>query len=232
MSAPQDGAARQATVVLVLVALLLGGVAYWRTRRATPLRNGHATGTVFFPITRTTALATSDSHVLGVASAPIKAIEFSDFQCPFCARFSAVLDSFRTEHHDSIGVIYRNFPLSTIHPMAFAAAMAAECAGAQGRFAPMAHVLFAHQRDFGIVGWMAFANLAGIRDSTGFRRCVRDSSFASTIDRDIKAGVAAGVVGTPNLILGHTRIQGAVSLRVLDSVLRANRAVKPSTGRR
>ncbi|HET7631547.1 MAG TPA: thioredoxin domain-containing protein [Gemmatimonadaceae bacterium] len=210
---------RQTTGVLVLVALVVGTVAYCRATRAPSAQANSSGAATFSHVVNRKLLQTSGGHVLGVASAPIQAIEFSDLQCPFCARFSAVLDSFLAEHHDSVSVIYRHFPLTTIHPMAYAAAMAAECAGAQGMFGSMVHALFSHQRDFGSKLWIPLAALAGIRDSGEFGRCMRDSSFASAIHRDMEAGRAVGVAGTPSLVLGNTRIEGAVSLHTLDSIL-------------
>ena len=105
--------------------------------------------------------------------------------------------------------------------MAFQAALAGECAGAQHRFDPMYHVLFAHQREFGRVAWADFAELAGVRDASAFGTCMHDSTFAQRVRRDIVAGKRLGIIGTPTLILGHVRIDGAVSLAVLDSLLDA-----------
>ncbi len=204
----------------------MAGLAAWRVRSPRP-RRVPSSAALFTTVSDLHGLVTSDSRTLGSRSGPIKLEEFSDFQCPFCLRLSTVLDSFRVEHHDSVGITYRNFPLTTIHPMAFQAALAGECAGAQRRFDPMYHVLFAHQREFGRVAWAEFAELAGVRDAAAFETCMHDSVFAPRIRRDILAGKRLGITGTPTLIFGDVRIDGAVSVAVLDSLLdAADRSVK------
>src|SRR5262249_16271947 len=81
-----------------------------------------------------------DDHVRGAASAKVTIIEYSDFQCPFSARLHPSLK--RLGGSSRIRWIYRNFPLSSIHPRAEDAALAAECAGEQGRFWEYADALF------------------------------------------------------------------------------------------
>lgn len=207
------------TALLVACAVAMMGVAYYRVTNRPQPASAPSTGTTFSTIPAGMPSTSREAHVLGRADAPIMMVEFADFQCPFCARFMGTLDSFLVEHHDSIAIQYRYFPLTSIHPFAYASAMAAACAGAQGRFTRMAHTLFANQARFGSTDWQAFARDAGVRDTVSFTACVRDSAFAGAIRRDVSAGRAIGVAGTPSLVIGTTKIEGAVSLRVLDSII-------------
>lgn len=218
------------TIGLALVASAMLFAADRRSRlptRTLPPPAAHPTA----PIKDLRGILTADSRFLGPAFAPEILVEFSDFQCPFCAQFSVVLDSLRVEHHDSIRIVYRHFPLTSIHPMAFEAALAAECAGAQGEFESMYHALFAHQAEFGRVSWTSLATAAGVRDSAMFATCVRDSVYAPRVRRDRLEGVKLGITGTPSLVIGHSLVQGAVSVSVLDSLLARRQLVPPRTSR-
>lgn len=156
---------------------------------------------------------------MGRSDAPVRIVEFSDFQCPFCAKAQPVLDAVRRRHPDRISVLYRHFPLDQIHPYARPAAAAAECAGAQGRFEAFATRVFAQQDSFGAKPWSRFAREAGVADSAAFERCLLAPGTLAALDRDVRAGESVQVQVTPTLIINGTLYPGAPSESELEKLV-------------
>ncbi len=105
--------------------------------------------------------------------------------------------------------VYRYFPLAAVHPQAMMAAVAAECAGQQGRFRAFHDALFADQEALGTRPWVAFAVSAGVADTTSFAHCVADSAkVMPRIRVDIAAGQELGVEGTPALLINDHFFSG------------------------
>jgi protein-disulfide isomerase len=140
-------------------------------------------------------------QVMGRPDAPVKIVEFSDFQCPFCARAQEVIENVRRRHPDRVAVVFRHFPLDAIHPHARTAAMASECAAEQGRFHAYHDALFARQDSIGTRAWEAFAGDAGLRDLPAFRQCVDSRRHAAAVERDARVAAELGLEVTPSLIV-------------------------------
>lgn len=145
---------------------------------------------------------------IGPADAPVTIIEFSDFQCPFCARHAETLRRIRGKYGNQVAIVFRHFPLTGIHPHATDAALAAECAGAQQRFEPYHDVLFQRQDSIGSTAWNVFARDAAVPDTVKFQRCMRDREHAGRIEQDVAAGRSLGVTATPTTVINGTRIAG------------------------
>lgn len=156
---------------------------------------------------------------IGSPRAPVHIVEFSDFQCPFCARTHPVIEAVRRRHPERVAVLYRHFPLDAIHPHARPAAVASECAGEQGRFAEMASHLFAQQDSLGAKPWARFAAEAGVGDAAAFERCLRDPRMLENIDRDAKVGTETDIEVTPTLVINGILRPGAVTEAQLDSLV-------------
>lgn len=164
--------------------------------------------------------------MLGRADAAIRLIEFSDFQCPFCRRLHQTLGALRARHPE-VAVVYRHFPLA-IHDQALPSAIAAECAGSQGRFEAYARLLFEKQDSLREGVFDRLAREAGVSDSARFAACRATRAPMATISRDIEAGEQLQIVGTPVLIIGDTVLVGAAPDSVLESRLSAAlRALHP-----
>ncbi|WP_420127749.1 DsbA family protein [Longimicrobium sp.] len=159
--------------------------------------------------------------VLGRPGAPVQIIEFSDFQCPFCARVQASLAEVRRRHPDDVAVVFRHFPLTAIHPHATKAAEASACAGDQGRFEPYADALFARQDEIGTASWDDFARAAGVPDLATFGECMRTGKHAATVRRDADAAARIGLRVTPTLIINGRGVAGMVTADELDEHVRA-----------
>lgn len=153
-------------------------------------------------------------------SGAIHVVEFSDFQCPFCAVLHAALDSVLTDHQGQIHLRYRHFPLEQIHPYAFAAAVASECAGRQGAFKRYHDELFINRDAIGARPWTSFAITAGVTDTAVFLTCMRDSTASLTVDTDITAALSLQLRGTPALLVGDKLVTGALSVSAIKDLLR------------
>ena len=171
---------------------------------------------------------TDDGHAyFGNPHADIIIKEYSDFQCPFCARFFSQSLPLLKDNQIASGdvvLIYYDFPLSNIHPQAFAAANSARCAGEQGAVAywAMHDALFANVEAWSVQRpEAAFSMLAaeiGL-DVVAFDSCVTANKYESEIQSDLSEGSALGVTGTPSFFLNEQLLVGAQPIDVFDGAI-------------
>lgn len=151
-------------------------------------------------------LSVDGAPFLGEKNAKLTLVEFSDYQCPYCARhFSQTLPQLITEYVKTGKVKYvlRNFPLESMHPQAFKAAEAAPCAGEQGKYWEMHQRLMSNQRSLAPNDMPAHAQALGL-DVAAFQQCLDSGKQAARVRQDITDGEKAGVEGTPTFFLGWT----------------------------
>lgn len=154
---------------------------------------------------------TSGGTRIGPKDAPSILVTFSDFQCPYCARLAGMLARLRVAHGDRLQVLYRHFPLGEIHPHAYAAALASECAAEQGRFEPLHDLLYARQAEIGTTSWARFAADAGIADTVALNACMAANRHRDRILADARLGESLGVDGTPTVFLDGAKLNGGVT---------------------
>ena len=138
----------------------------------------------------------------GSSKARLLLVEFSDYECPFCARFySQTLPAIKKEYIDTgkLRFVYKDFPLP-FHKNAMKAASAAFCAGKQGKYFEMHNLLFENQRNLDDVE--NFAKKIGL-NMKKFRACMNDSATKKAVEGDIAQGRSIGVGGTPTFVLGR-----------------------------
>ncbi len=160
---------------------------------------------------------------LGDKNAKVTIVEFSDFQCPFCGRFrSQTFDQLKREYIDSgkVRFVYRDFPLSSIHPYAQKAAEASECAEDQGKFWEYHDELFRNQGDLSIENLKQIAVNLGL-DSNEFNDCLDSGKYANEVKKDVSDAQKAGARGTPFFIVGNRIISGAQPFEVFKSAIDA-----------
>ncbi len=178
-------------------------------------------------------IAIEGAAFLGRADAPIVAMEFSDFQCPYCGTFSReVVPSLIKEYVDTgkVALVFRHFPLDSIHPYAEQAAQAANCAGRRQLFWRFHDRIFTERTAFTASTISAALQSIGA-DGPEFRTCLASDETKNEVARDVKAGRALGVSGTPTLLIGsrvndaqfkvRVRISGGRSIEGLREVLNA-----------
>jgi protein-disulfide isomerase len=157
-------------------------------------------------------LSIADSFVKGGPGARVVVVEFSDFQCPFCARHARqTLPQIEREYVTTGKVLYamRHLPLEALHPDAFRAAAAAECAGDQGRYWQMHERLFANQQALTANDVRRYARETGL-EAAAFEKCLDTDTHGPKIRRDLTEAQAAGVTGTPTFFLGFAEPGGKV----------------------
>jgi protein-disulfide isomerase len=158
---------------------------------------------------------------MGPADAPVVIVEFSDFQCRFCAVVQTALAAIRTRYPERVAVVYRHFPLDAIHPHARAAANAAECAGEQGRFEAYHDALFAAQDSIGRTPWERFAEITAVADLDAFRRCIEENRYGVRVEQDAQLAAQLGLEATPTLIVNGVVYTGAPSEAELERLVLA-----------
>ncbi len=177
-------------------------------------------------------VGTDGAAAKGSADAPVTIVEFADYQCPFCRRhFRATMPKLIDDYVEEGAVRYvlRDFPLEMIHPAAFEAAVAARCAGRQGKYWAMHDRFFEMQQTLPDRNWVEHAEALGL-DAADFRACLEDEAVAAAVRNDQSEAANAGVTGTPTFFVGRGRpgestmraqrvINGAQPYRVFEQTI-------------
>ena len=154
----------------------------------------------------------------GPPDAPVTIVEFSDFECPYCARLLPTLQRVKHQYAGKLRVVYRHYPLTGIHPNAWKAAEAALCAGEQGRFWDLHDLMFAEQGALTVADVKEKATRLQL-DAETFNRCLDSSRHHGAVLADVRAGDAVGVSGTPAMFVNGRFIGGAASFRTLAAII-------------
>ena len=153
-------------------------------------------------------IQTLSSPSLGPVDAPVTLVEFSDFQCPYCARLAPVVKRIAGEYPGQVRVVFRQFPLRSIHPHAQKAAEASLCAFDQGRFWEMHDALFGDIKKLEPKDLTARARKLNL-DLGAFNQCLESGKYAATVQQDLEDGMAAGVSGTPAVYINGRVLKGS-----------------------
>lgn len=151
-----------------------------------------------------------DDPAIGPAGAPVSIVAFSDYQCPHCARFADTLLRLAGAYQGKVRVVFRDFPLLTIHKEAGKAAEAAACAGEQGKFIEMSTEMFATQSDLKPASLKTRAAALGL-DVAAFAACLDGSRYAAEWQKDLEDGRRYGISGTPVAFVNGRYVSGARS---------------------
>ncbi len=184
-------------------------------------------------------ISADDDPVRGDPNAPITIIEFSDYQCPFCARFHVqTLPSLMEEYINTgkVNFVYRDFPIQRIHPNALPAAVAAECADEQGKYWEYHDTLFEKQSSWArldsntaIATFTQYAQDIEL-EMEQFNSCLASGKYLDEVQNDFRDGQSYEITGTPGFFIGNDEI-GFVKLngaqpfesfkRIIDAQLEA-----------
>lgn len=149
-------------------------------------------------------------HVLGPADAPVTLVEYGDFECPYCRMAHHILPAVRERLGERLRFVFRNFPLSEIHPHAHRAAEAAESVAVlagEDAYWHMHDALFRHQRALDDDALEAYASEAGA-DSAAVRWHLQSGAHVDRVEADFASGVRSGANGTPTFFINGTRFDG------------------------
>jgi protein-disulfide isomerase len=156
-------------------------------------------------------------HVRGPFASPVTLVEYGDYECPFCGQAYYVVKDLGQRVGNLMRFVFRNFPLTTVHPHAERAAEAAEAAGAQGKFGEMHDLLFENQQSLEGEDLMEYAAKVGL-DIPRFVREMREGRYLNRIREDFLSGARSGVNGTPTFFINGLRHDGP---RDLDTLMAA-----------
>jgi protein-disulfide isomerase len=157
-----------------------------------------------------------DEHILGNPNAPIKIVEYSDTECPFCKQFHATMHRIVEESDGQVAWVYRHFPIPSLHPTAFSQSIATECAWEQGgnetfwAFTDQIYARTKSNNTFSENDLVSIARDINL-DISKFNECTTSEKYAEQVERDIVDGQIAGVRGTPSsFILENGKIVGTI----------------------
>jgi protein-disulfide isomerase len=171
-----------------------------------------------------TIVPKADDPVRGPASAPVRIVEFSDFQCPFCGRVAPTLLKLKETFGDKISIVFKDFPLPN-HPLAQKAAEAAQCARVQGKFWEYHDTLFANQAALEVPSLKKHAAGMGL-DATKFDQCLDTGEMASIVQDDMREGHRSGVSSTPAFFVNGRMLLGAQPYEAFETVIKDELARK------
>lgn len=144
---------------------------------------------------------------VGPKDAKVTIVEFADYQCPFCARMIPTLKEIVKKYDGKVRWVYRDFPLTEIHPNAMPAAIVAECAGEQGKYFEMHNKLFDNYQNLGEDLYKKIAKEIGLNESQ-FETCRKDDRIAAEVRQDAAEGTQLGVNGTPTYFVNGRKMGG------------------------
>ncbi len=146
-------------------------------------------------------------HVQGAEHAPIELVEYGDYQCPHCGRAYPLIKNIQAQLGKKLKFIFRNFPLADAHPNAMHAAIAAEAAGAQGKFWEMHDIIFEHQEHLGDSHLVKYAASIGA-DVEKFKSDFEKPETSERVEADFESGIRSGVNGTPGFFINGRKYDG------------------------
>ena len=161
-------------------------------------------------------------HIRGPDEAPVTLLEYGDYECPYCGQAEPTIRSLLADFGDDLRYVWRQLPLSDVHPNAQWAAEATEAAAAQGRFWDMHDELLANQDELRPFELVRHARDIGL-DPDRFWDDLRRRTYAQRVTEDVATADASGVTGTPTFFINGRRYSGAYDIDTLTRVVRAQR---------
>ncbi len=163
-------------------------------------------------------LVRPDSYITGNPNAAVTVVEFGDLECPVCGSEQAVVHQIRAKYANQIRFVYRQFPLTHIHPFSERMAEASECAGEQGKFWEAIDKIYSRQTDLTEEGLKRDAAEIGL-DIPKFNQCMASGEEAERVRRDQEDGVALRVIGTPTFFVDRESVPDVPSFDDLAKVI-------------
>ena len=152
-------------------------------------------------------LITKRDHMKGTQAAPLVLLEYGDYQCSSCGDSYQAVNNAIQEIGEDIVFVFRNFPLTDIHPDAFDAALAAEAAALQNKFWEMYDLLFQNQEYLSGHELFSYASRIGL-DMDRFGQDIHSQALTAKINADIESGLRSGVSGTPTFYVNGEKFDG------------------------
>lgn len=207
--------------VLLPLAFVLGlsvGFLFWGRQPAASSPKPSATQPAEEQAVQRYNVPVDDDPALGPANAPITIIEFSDFECPYCRKWhQEVFLRLREEYGKTIRFVFRDFPLTSIHPNATPAAEAANCAHEQDAFWEFHDLLFSDSA-FGEEIYLKYATDLGLNVGK-FQECFKSGRYSKEVISDFQYASQLGVRSTPTFFVNGIPVVGAQSYEVFKQLI-------------
>lgn len=162
---------------------------------------------------------TAEAQWIGKPSTPVTIVEFTDYECPFCALFHKSLQAVLREFATEVSIALVPFPLE-IHRHAASAAAAAQCADRSGRLQEISDVMYAAQDSLGRISWSTLAARAGVEDTVAFARCTEGVDLDSLRRTSAERASRFDVRATPTVIVNGWRFSHTPPTDTLRRVIR------------
>ena len=163
-------------------------------------------------------LIAENSFRKGTAEAKVVIVEFGDYTCPACQQEYPVIKKLLNDYGDKILFVYRDFPAIQDRPLSVVAAVAANCAGSQGKFWEMQERLFLFTGELSEQVLKTYAIQLGL-DSLEFGTCLVDQNNLKRIENDLQQGYEAGVRATPTFFINGRMVAGALPFSLFESAI-------------
>ena len=149
----------------------------------------------------------SADHIQGDPHAPVTLVEYGDYECPACGAAFPVVKAVQKRFGKELRFVFRNFPLTQIHPEAESAAETAEFADAHGHFWDVHDALYENQEELGLPLYVALAEALNLPE-TALREALETRAFRAKVRSDFMGGLKSGVNGTPTFFINGKRHDG------------------------
>jgi len=159
-------------------------------------------------------------HSQGPSTAAVTLVQYGDYECPYTRQSTTVVRAIQQQLRDQLRFVFRNFPLTEIHPHALHAALAAEAAAAQGKFWQMHDSIFHHQHTLEDANLEQFAEAVGL-DLQQYARAMAEHHALARIEEDVAGGERSGVQGTPTFFINGVLYRGSWEYDALLAALQA-----------
>jgi protein-disulfide isomerase len=207
-----------ALLPFAFIAGLLAGYIFWGRDGNQPSPAAAAQPTTAPNLTRYD-VSTDDDPAYGPENAPITIVEFSDYQCPYCTQWeNQVWPQILKAYGDKIRLVYRDFPLSSIHSQAAQAAFAANCANEQNSYWPYHDKLFESKSGLGESALKEYASELNL-DMTAFDECLSSQRYKDEVQADFDYAAKLGVNSTPTFFINGIALIGAQPFEVFKQVI-------------
>jgi protein-disulfide isomerase len=161
---------------------------------------------------------TTKDHLQGDENAHVILVEYGDYECPHCGRAYLIVKHLQKHFGEQLGFVFRNFPLTEIHPYAESAAESAEFAAANERFWEMHDGLYENQEMLGEPLLLELAKTLGL-SAPGLSEALADEEYAPRVREDFLGGVRSGVNGTPTFFINGQRHDEPFELEFLAAAI-------------
>ena len=153
-------------------------------------------------------------HLQGAIAAECSLVEYGDYECPSCGQAYPIVQKLQTHFGDRLSLVFRNFPLTQVHPWAEPAAEAAEFSDGHGRFWEMHDLLFENQERLGDALFVALADTLNL-SSAQLGAAISERRYRARVRADFVGGVRSGVNGTPTFFINGQRHNGSFDYATL-----------------